>query len=179
MLDMIFSHAVSPMSKKTNIDLNQGLKTLKAIDFELAYLALLTREELKPLSRWEKPLDEKGLEILRRLGLKTKQIRRKVKTGDDVIETIFSRSSACLELYEQRFANTPVDKSAETQRFEGFLFGYPPCCIEQYIIKPYARNDLTDHQRKILFHWACNHCTVTPLLLPAYEKVFSRLDAIE
>ena len=167
---------------------NSTLQILKEIDFELAYLALLTYEGLKPLSRWEKPLDQNSIELLSRMDMVTKQIRRKVKTGlpprlssrdeaagDEVIETIFSRPPAYIELYEQRFANTPVDKSAETQRIEGFLFGYPPCCVEQYIIKPYAPNNLTDSQQKILFHWACNNCTITPLLLPAYEKIYNQL----
>jgi len=127
------------MGKKCrDVNLDSSLQALKAIDFELAYLALLTREGIKPLSRWEKPLDEKGIKLLRRMDLTVKQVRRKVKTGDVVIETIFSRSPIPLELYEKRFADTAVDKSAGTQRFEGFLFGYPPCCIEQYIRQPYA-----------------------------------------
>lgn len=41
-----------------------ALRHLKTLDFELAYLALLTREGLKPLSRWEKPLDPSGLDAL-------------------------------------------------------------------------------------------------------------------
>ncbi len=158
---------------------NSTLRALKKIDFELAYLASLTYEGLKPLSRWEKPLDQNGIKLLRRMDLVTKQIRQKVKTGDEIIETIFSRSPAYIGLYEQRFANTPVDKSAETQRIEGFLFGYPPCCVEQYIKKPYAPNNLTERQQKILFHWACNNCTVTPLLLQAYEKVYNMLDRLK
>ena len=162
-----------------DVNLESNLRALKAIDFELTYLALLTHEGLKPLSRWEKPLDENGIELLHLIGLVTRQVRRKVKTGDEVIETIFSRSPACLELYEQRFASTAVDKSAETQRLEGFLFGYPPCCIEQYIIKPYARNNLTDRQQKILFHWACDNCTITPLFLHVYERIYSKLNSIK
>jgi hypothetical protein len=161
------------------INRESNLPALKEIDFELAYLALLTHEGLKPLSRWEKPLDENGVELLNRMNLVTKQIRRKVKTGDEVIDTIFSRSPAFLDLYERRFANTPVDKSAETQRIEGFLFGYPPCCVDRYIIKPYAPNNLTEHQRKILFHWACNNCAITPLLLPVYEGLYNRLDSLK
>ena len=158
---------------------NSTLRELKEIDFELAYLALLTYEGLKPLSRWEKALDQNGIDLLRGMGLVTKQVRRKVKTGDEIIETIFSKSPAYVGLYEQRFENKPVDKSAETQRIEGFLFGYPPCCVEQYIIKPYAPNNLAEHQQKILFHWACNSCTVTPLLLQAYERAYSMLNEIE
>ena len=156
-------------------DLKSCLGALRAIDFELAYLALLTREGLKPLSRWEKPLDSDALELLQQVGLFTKQILRKVKTGDEVIETVFSRSPACIELYEQRFAGTPIDKSDETQRFEGFLFGYPACCIEQYIRNPYSKNNLPEEDQKILFHWACTKCNVTPLLLQAYKKVYDML----
>ncbi len=156
-------------------NLESVLRALKAIDFELAYLALLTCEGLKPLSRWEKPIDEDGLELLHRIGLLTAQTRRKVKSGDEVVETIFSRSQACIGLYEQRFVNTSIDKSTQTQRFEGFLFGYPPCCIEQYIRHPYSRNDLQEKDQKILFHWACNNCIVTSLLLKAYKKVYNML----
>ena len=151
------------------------LCALKEIDFELAYLVLLTCEGLKPLSRWEKSLDDAGLELLQETGLLTKQIRRTVKTGKEVIETVFSRTPAYTQLYEQTFGNTPIDKSARTQRFEGFLFGYPPCCVEQYIRKPYAPNNLTDEKQKVLFHWACRDCKVTPVLLHAYRDVHDSL----
>jgi hypothetical protein len=40
------------------------VRQLKEIDFELAYLATLTGEGLKPLSRWEKSLDDSVLELL-------------------------------------------------------------------------------------------------------------------
>ena len=151
------------------------LKILKAIDFELAYLALLTCEGLKPLSRWEKPLDGQQFSLLQGLGLLTKQIRRTVKTGKEVVEAIFSLLPSYIELYERRFANTPIDKSAETQRFEGFLFGYPACCVNQYIRKPYAPNSMAAEDRKILFHWACKDCKITPVLLPAYRRIHSQL----
>ena len=166
-------------NKRCDGNLSSNLRALKETDFELAYLALLTHEGLKPLSRWEKTLDDEGLELLQQMDLLTKKVRRTVKKGDEVVETIFSRSPAYISLYEQRFANTDVDKSADTQRIEGFLFGYPPCCVEQYIRHPYARNNLTDHQQKILFHWACNNCTVTPLLLQAYERIHDKLNNIE
>lgn len=157
-------------------DLHRYLCALKEIDFELAYLAVLTREGLKPLSRWEKNLAEGDLELLRRISLLTRQIRRTVKTGKEVVETIFSRMPAYILLYERTFGNTPIDKSARTQRFEGFLFGYPPCCINHYIRKPYAPNNLTEQQQKILFHWACRDCKVTPALLPAYKNIYDSLD---
>ncbi len=153
----------------------QSIKALKDIDFELAYLALLTADGLKPLSRWEKSLDDNGLALLGRTGLLTKQIRRTVKTGNEVIETIFSMAPACIRIYEQRFSNTPIDKSADTQRFEGFLFGYPPCCIIDYIRDPYASNNLLPDRQKMLFHWACKDCTITPILINIYESVYNSL----
>jgi len=152
------------------------LRSLKKIDFELAYLAILTREGIKPLSRWEKPLVDEGLELLQRIDLLTRQVQRTVKTGKEVVETIFSRTPACIRLYEKTFGNTPIDKSARTQQFEGFLFGYPPCCVNHYIRKPYAPNNLTDREQKILFHWACRDCKVTPTLLPAYKNAYDLLE---
>ena len=156
-------------------ELQQCVKALKQIDFELAYLALLTCEGLKPLSRWEKPLDSRALEVLQRMGLLTKQIRRTVQTGKEVTETIFSRLPGYISLYEKRFTNTPIEKSPETQRLEGFLFGYPACCVDAYIRQPYAPNGLPEQDQKILFHWACTDCATTILLLPAYKTLHDLL----
>lgn len=157
-------------------EVEKCVRALKEIDFELAYLALLTCEGLKPLSRWEKPLDNAGLGFLQQMGLRTKQVLRTVKTGKEVVETIFSLSEACIQLYERRFGNSPIDKSAQAQRFEGFLFGYPPCCVSQYIRRPYAPNSLTAREQKILFHWACKDCKITPMLLRAYTSVYDLLN---
>jgi len=145
--------------------------SLKEIDFELAYLALLTCEGLKPLSRWEKPLDDGGLELLHQMGLLTKQIRRTVKTGKVVLETIFSITPGYIHLYERQFAGKPIDKSAETVHFEGFLFGFPSCCVDEYIRHPYIKNELPPEHQKILFHWACKDCKVTAALLPGYLRI--------
>jgi len=148
------------------------VRALKQIDFDLAYLALLTGEGIKPLSRWEKPLDNHALEQLQQMGLLTKQIRRTVQTGKEVIETVFSRLPGYIQLYQDHFADTPIDKSPETQRLEGFLFGYPACCVDAYICRPYAPNGLPEQDQKILFHWACKDCKITPLLLPAHKKFY-------
>lgn len=156
-------------------ELKEHVKSLKEIDFELAYLVLLTREGLKPLSRWEKPLDDHGLGLLRRMGLITKQIRRTVKTGKVILETIFSTSAGYIQLYEKRFAGKPIDKSAQAQRFEGFLFGFPPCCVDEYIRHPYAKNNLSPEDQKILFHWACKDCKITPLILPVCKSIHNFL----
>ncbi len=152
------------------------LKALSQIDYELAYLAALTAVGVKPLSRWEKPLADHALRQLCGLGLVVEQIRRTVKMGKEVIETIFSLAPGQIDLYKQRFHNTAIDKSAATQRFEGFLFGYPPCCIEQYILTPYAPNGLPEEDQKILFHWACKDCRITPTLLPAYRTIHDCLN---
>jgi hypothetical protein len=156
-------------------ELKEHVKGLKEIDFELAYLTLLTSEGLKPLSRWEKPLDDHGLGVLRQIGLITKQIQRTVKTGKVISETIFSVSAGYIQLYDKRFGAKPVDKSAEAQRFEGFLFGFPPCCVDEYIRHPYTKNNLNPEDQKILFHWACKDCRITPVLLPAYKSVYNFL----
>ena len=166
----------------TNLDFESSevkrcVQALQEIDFELAYLALLTCEGLKPLSRWEKALDDNGLELLRQTGLLTKQIRRTVKTGKEVVETIFSRLPAYIQLYEQLFGNRPIDKSVQTQRFEGFLFGYPPCCINEYIRKPYTPNNFGTEDQKILFHWACRDCKITVVLLNAYKSMYDLLNS--
>ena len=157
-------------------EIKRCIQALKEIDFELAYLVLLTCEGLKPLSRWEKPLDNGGFKLLQQTNLLIKQILRTVKTGTEVIETIFSRSPAYIQLYEQRFGNRPIDKSAQTQRFEGFLFGYPPCCVNQYINQPYTPNNLAGSEQEILFHWACKDCKITPTLLHAYKDVYDLLN---
>lgn len=156
-------------------ELKYSLNKLKEIDFELAYLALLTCEGLKPLSRWEKPLDEEQVSLLKQMGLNVKRITRTVKTGRQVFETIFSKLPVYICLYEDRFQNTAVDKSAATVRFEGFLFGYPPCCIENYVQHPYAPNELSADSQKILFHWACKDCEMTPGLLEQYRHVHQTL----
>lgn len=156
--------------------IKKAIAKIKKIDFELAYLALLTSKGIKPLSRWEKPLADKDLKLLQQIGLLTKQINRTVKTGKIVTETIFGKSAAYIELYENRFRNKPIDKTADTVRFEGFLFGYPPCCVDEYIRKPYKKNDLAPEKQKILFHWACKNCKITALLIPAYEKIYHSLN---
>ncbi len=76
------------------------IRALKNIDFELAYLALLTHEGLKPLSRWEKPLGEPGQAVLTRMGLHVERVTES-PIGQGLDETIFGRSAAHLEIYAQ------------------------------------------------------------------------------
>lgn len=151
----------------------EALKTLKQTDIELAYLALLTMQGIKPLSRYEKHVNEETLKALKNVQLITKQIERLVKNGSTVVETIFSVTPAYVEIYESCFKNTYISKDAETVRFEGFLFGFPPCCTEQYIKQPYAENNLDKEIQRHLFHWACYNCKITPLLIEDYQKSYN------
>ncbi len=148
-----------------------ALRHLKSIDFELAYLALLTREGVKPISRWEKPLTPADVEALVRLGLQSQGVQRKVRSGKRFTETIFGRTRPYIDVYAAHFEGQAVDKSAETVRIEGFLFGYPPCCVAQYIRHPYAPHAFPTHKQEILFHWTCQGCVITPVLAPQYERV--------
>ena len=155
----------------------EEIQILKAIDFELAYLAVLTLKGLKPMSRWEKPLDEDGRTALERLGLHVRQVRRTVRRGKAFDETIFGAAAGYLDIYSAHFAHLPVDKSAETVRLEGFLFGYPPCCTTQYVKHHYAPNEFPTHKQETLFHWACRGCQITPLLVDAYQAIHRLVEA--
>lgn len=144
---------------------------LKEVDEQLAYLALLTCCGVKPLSRWEKPLTQECVTLLTQMNLYTASILRSVKIGRKITETIFSTLKSYLDIYKSRFHQTPVDKSSETVRFEGYLFGFPPCCVDAFVKQPYVQNHLPEEDQKILFHWACPNCQITPYLLPSYRQL--------
>jgi hypothetical protein len=144
---------------------------LKELEFELAYLSCLTKEGIKPLSRWEKDFDRTTEEVLQGLGLKTRAVERSVQSGKRLRELLFSTSEQHLDTYATSFAGTPVNRSRENVRLEGLLFGYPSCCVESYVAKGYVRNSLRRRDQRILFHWACPQCAVTPLLLPHYRRI--------
>ncbi len=145
---------------------------MRTLEFELAYLSLLTSEGLKPLSRWEKPFDHAAEDALHQLGLKTRVVERSVQVGRPVRELLLSTSAASLEAYATRFAGSPVTHDADTVRLEGRLFGYPSCCVESFAARGYARNSLRHRDQRILFHWACPGCAVTPLLIAKYRRVY-------
>ena len=148
---------------------------LHEIHSDLAYLAALTVHGLKPVSRWEDALPDDIDKRFDELGLAHRKISRKVATGQPIIETVFSKSPALLELYHSLFSKTQIDKSPHTQRAEGYLFGFPPCCIAQYIEQPYTPNHLPQEDQAVLFHWACPDCRVTPHLLPHYREIQTQL----
>ncbi|MBC7186325.1 MAG: hypothetical protein H5U38_04720 [Calditrichaeota bacterium] len=142
------------------------------LEFDFVYLARLTQAGLKPLSRWEKPLAPEGHRLLRRLHLRTATAERLLQNGGRTTELLFARDEFPIRIYVERFAGRPISKSAEEQRAEGFLFGYPPCCVESFIRNGYQPNGLAEDEQRLFFHWACGSCAVTPLLVPHYRAVF-------
>jgi hypothetical protein len=144
---------------------------VKGINFELVYLGMLTREGMKPLSRWEGRFGRREVKTLKRIGLETEIVKRRLATQKRVDELIFSRDKGYLHIYAQNFKDKPLKKTPETMRLEGKLFGYPECCVEQFISEGYRPNGLDPEDQQLLFHWACRDCKLTPLLLPHYQRV--------
>ena len=97
---------------------------LKKLDFDLAYLVLLTLQGVKPLSRWEEELSDEKYSILKELGFKTALVDRRLRSGQKVNEIIFGLSQAYLDIYFKNFHDAPISKSLDTQYIEGFLFEF-------------------------------------------------------
>lgn len=140
-------------------------------ELELAYLALLTHEGLKPMSRWEGPFDPATEARLLAMGLRTRVVERRASSGRQVPELLFARSTACLDAYARGWDQTPLERNQAAARLEGLWFGYPSCCVENYVHQGYAPNGLPDADQSLLFHWACPHCRLTSLLLPHYRRI--------
>ncbi|MCX7871833.1 MAG: hypothetical protein N2487_00950 [Verrucomicrobiae bacterium] len=151
--------------------MNQNLNVL---GFDLAYLAMLTKAGIKPLSRWEPEISEPQLNELAGLGLKIRKIRKFTRSKKEIRETIFSNSHSYLNRYAELFDNTTIDSSARNVRAEGLLFGYPRCCVESFIKYGYRKNYLQKNEQDILFHWACQDCETTRVLLPKYRAVYNQ-----
>ncbi len=146
-------------------------RTLSYLGFEVAYLALLTKYNVKRLSRWEGALSPAQMTILKDLGLEVAAVRRRLLFGRKTDETVFSLRKGWTDLYRSRFDMTRIKETPEEVRLKGFLFGYPACCVEAFIRKPYSRNGLLPCDQEILFHWACPGCKVTPGLLKDYRDI--------
>jgi len=140
-------------------------------DFEFYYLVELTRQKIKPLSRWEKPLPERSHHWLRRHGLYVERIPRKTLSGKEIAETIFSASQYYTDFYQKKFSDTYISNSPKNQQLEGFLFGYPSCCVKEFIRHPYAPNNFDQNLQSLLFHWTCDGCRSTPGLIPYYREI--------
>lgn len=141
-------------------------------NFELTYLSELTRKKIKPLSRWEKPLNNSQYQLLESMGFYIEKVPRKTLSGRKIHETVFSNSSRYVNLYSKKFSGSFINKAPKTQTIEGFLFGYPSCCCSEFIEHPYKPNSLSRYRQSLLFHWACPGCRVTPELLPYYQLCY-------
>lgn len=153
------------------------LRRLAALDFELALLAVLVVEGWKPLARWEHGLPAERHDDLAALGLRSRTIRRSTTAGTVVLETVLSRDPGPIDLYVEGFDETPLRIGPGQARLEGWLLGFPPCCVMAYVEHGYAANGLDPAAQAELFHWACPGCTITPRLLPRLRDVTRRLRA--
>ncbi len=73
-------------------------------------------------------------------------------------------------MYSRRFGNTLISDRAADRRTEGFLFGYPSCCVSEFVRRPYKPNGLDRRTQSMLFHWACEECRSTADLIPYYRS---------
>lgn len=162
--------ASGPLRRDPALRRAELLARLRERDEDLAFLAQLTAAGLKPLSRYERPLNDTLKSELTAFGLSLGTCTRRTEAGGAVEETIFSRSAQLLDIYREAFDNGPLRLSSELGRLEGYLFGFPPCCVAAYIAKPYSPNQLSRDDQALLFHWACDGCAITPLLLPRYRE---------
>src|SRR4030043_1096352 len=72
-------------------------------NFEFYYLIELTKQKIKPLSRWEKPLTKILQQEIKKHGLHVATTPRKTHFNRHIYETIFSTSSRYLDLYHRKF----------------------------------------------------------------------------
>ena len=151
---------------------------LRQLDFDLAYLAMLTKERIKPMSRWEKPVDINTHRILKRYGLRTAVVTRRLMDGTPVYETIFSTKQRYIDYYMRRFDNKPIANSKDDSIIEGLLFGYPNCCVKNFVTNGYTPNPYIGKEQRILFHWVCPNCKVTPTLIPYYKRIYRECKAL-
>ena len=56
-----------------------------------------------------------------------------------------------LDLYVSRFNRKRLSSSPGETRFKGFMFGYPSCCVEEFVRRPYSTNDIAAADQRILF----------------------------
>ena len=135
------------------------LKSLDRLPFELAYLALLTS------------LDPREIDILGGLGLEIAEIDRYTLLGRRLPHIVFSKSPRYVNEYQRLFAGRRLSHSRSATKLEGWFFGYPSCCVEQFARKPYIHNGLSKEDQRILFHWACPDCAGTESLLREYRRI--------
>lgn len=151
----------------------------KNVEFDLLYLGLLTKERVKPLSRWEGEFGRTEIKALKSLGLKTKSVKRPLESGGTSEELIFGKDGKLIGEYADAFEKKPISYSRECTLLEGRLFGYPECCARSFASHGYSPNGLSEEDQRILFHWACPGCRVTPRLLPHYRAAYEEAKGIQ
>jgi hypothetical protein len=139
------------------------------------YIALVAFGGWKPLARWERGLPAARHDDLAALGLVSRSIQRRTAAGTVVHETVLARGSGPLALYAEAFDDTSLRIDAAQGRLEGWLLGFPSCCVAAYVEHGYLANALAPAEQAELFHWACPGCTITPRLLPHLRDVTRRL----
>jgi len=142
---------------------------------DLLYLAYLTAQGIKPLSRWEMDITPEERVEIERLGLHISTLTRSTEWGRLVSHTIFSRRRSLLQLHRSAFDGTAISYDDHSVRREGLDFGYPACCVDAFIEKGYQNNRFVPQDQGILFHWACPDCDQTKRLLPEYRQIFHSL----
>ncbi|HEX37731.1 MAG TPA: hypothetical protein ENG70_02590 [Candidatus Cloacimonetes bacterium] len=151
------------------------MNTYKVINddsFQLLYLALLTSGKVKPLSRWEKGLDHQKKKMLQRFDLSIEPVTRICANGKKLHEFVFSKSARYSGSYREHFNNRILQNTQEDKRIEGFFFGYPSCCVENFIHHGYSYNPYIGKEQNLFFHWICPNCRITPSLVPLYTSIF-------
>jgi hypothetical protein len=144
---------------------------LGTLPFELGYLAILTSRGIKLLSRWEDALSDRELDALASLGLEVATISGYTRLGRRMPAVIFSKNGRYVAAFSRRFDKKRLSRSPRTQRVEGWFFGYPSCCVEAFIKKPYVPNGFSPDEQRLLFHWACPDCRSTGSLLREYRRI--------
>jgi len=165
--------ASGPLRRDPAVRRAEILCKLREADEDLALLALLTARGVKPLSRYERPLSDALRSELAGLGLSIRVGTRKTQAGGSIEEVVLSRHQALLEMYRGAFDGASLRLSRELGQLEGYLFGFPPCCVAAFIREPYAPNSLSREEQAVLFHWACDECAITPILLPLYRDALA------
>ena len=146
---------------------------LRNIEFDLLYLGLLTKAQIKPLSRWEGEFGGTEIRAMKSLGLKTESVERCLDSGRAHEELVFSRDKGLVGSYTRAFMKKPISHSREAATLEGRLFGFPDCCVRSFADLGHLPSGLSDADQQLLFHRACPDCETTRELLPAYRATYA------
>jgi hypothetical protein len=146
---------------------------------DLKYLAQLTLERIKPLSRLEWDIGEEQVRALTDRGLHVQRVCREALNGNKITHVVFSRDTGTLQEYVGCFDNKSLLKTPDAIRQEGRFFGYPECCVESFIVTEGGQppNKLAPEDQAILYHWACPDCQETPKLVPSYRRVWRQINS--